>query len=134
LRTYFSGVFALSTRLPEYLQSFPGKVIASTPLCDRYSSLAAPSAATLSAQVSLVVLAAYAEDPLASGLGWSNEAGADRLSLHLQVTSFVSATDLIYFPSQTSPTQALGLAWKAHLQTPWSGQVFLPARVPEEIV
>jgi hypothetical protein len=133
MRTYFSGAFALSTRLSEYLQFFPGKVIASTPLCDRYSSLAVPSAVTSSPQVSIVVLAANAEDPLAAGLNWSNEAGVDHLSLHLQVRTFVSAADLICYPNEASPTQAMGLAWKTYLQAPWSGHVFLPAKLPKEI-
>ena len=42
MRTYFAEAFALSTRLSEYLQMFSGKVMASTPLCDRYSMLAVP--------------------------------------------------------------------------------------------
>jgi hypothetical protein len=79
------------------------------------------------------VLAANADDPLAASLNWSNEAGADHLSLHLQVRSFVSAAELIYHPNEASPTQAMGLAWKVYLQAPWSGQAFLPAKFPKEI-
>jgi hypothetical protein len=133
MRTYFAGAFALSTRLSEYLEAFPGKVTVSTPLCERYSSLAVPSANTSSPQISIVVLAANADDPLAASLNWSNEAGADHLSLHLQVRSFVSAAELIYHPNEASPTQAMGLAWKVYLQAPWSGQAFLPAKLPKEI-
>jgi hypothetical protein len=84
-------------------------------------------------QVSIVVLAANAVDPLAADLNWSNEAGADHLSVHLQVSTFVSAADLICYPNEASPTQAMGLAWKVHLQTPWTGKAFLPAKLPKEI-
>jgi hypothetical protein len=133
MRTYFAGVFAVSTRISEYLQSFPGSVIASTPLCERYCSLAVPSVVTTSPQVSIVVLGANAEDPLAACLNWSNEAGVDHLSLHLQVGTFVSAADVIYYPNEASPTRAMGLAWKVYLQAPWSGQSFLPVKLPKEI-
>jgi hypothetical protein len=133
MRVYFSEGFALSTRLSEYLRNFPGRVIASTPLCDRYSSLAAPSAVVSCSQISIVVLAANAEDPLAAGLNWSNDAGADHLSLHLQVRNCVSAADLIGYPNEAAPTQAMGLAWKAYLEAPWEGHAFLPANLPKEI-
>jgi hypothetical protein len=132
MRSYFTETFALSTRLSEYVEAFPGQVMASTPLFQRYTSLAMPSAVTSASQVSILVVAANATDPLAAGLNWSNDSGADHLSLHLQVRVFVSAADLIYHPNEVSPTQAMGLAWKTYLNAPWPGRTFLPIVLPKE--
>jgi len=133
IRAHFSDAFALTGRISQYCEPFPHQSITSTPLWDRYASLATPRAHAKSPQVSLLVLAAHGEDPLAGNLDWSNEAGADRLSLHLQVCNCISASDLIFYPNEASPTQAMGLAWKRHLQAPWSDPVFKPAQLPEEI-
>lgn len=130
----FREGFALSTRLTEYLNSHPGQVMASTNLAHRYSSLAVPSAVTDGPPPFLFILASGVDDSLAAGLQWSNDMGADHISVHLQLRNFLSAEDLIFYPNETSPSQPLGRAWKAYLDKPWPGSVFLAGKLPKESV
>jgi hypothetical protein len=145
--------FSLPSRLAAYLRRQPTPVISESSLFEKYANLSAPSIAAQahrpeSSQETVdtepfyeprepylteFVVGAGHGDALAGGLDWpENSLGRGQLSLHHQVKMFLSAGDVIFYPSEAQPTRPLGLSWKAHLHNPFEGKAFEAVDLGEE--
>lgn len=132
LRNYIfprlTGALDLSTRLADYLADSGCQNMAQTPLWHRYQSLASPSLPGNGVQEALVAACGPA-DHLAVELGWQNDLGRGRISAHLEVRGRLSASAVIFYPNEASPSTPLGLAWKACLVEKWAEKAYEPVKM-----
>jgi len=117
--------FDLPTRLEEYVREC-GTAVVGSELYRDYTGRAAVSVAVADPAPFTHVSAAGVSDALAVNLQRRNSLGRGKLSIYVQCSAPVNASQVIFYPSELDPITPMGKAWKAHLSRPFSGAAFQP--------
>lgn len=103
-----------------------------SPLYARYANFASLSIPQGAEYTSHYVVAAGRHDALAANLDRRDVIGTPAMSIHMQVLPRIGANRLIFYPSPSHPTNALGLSWLACTTEGWKDKALQAVTMPEE--